>query len=56
MQVTEEDTIVKIVSRCFHFGHTENKAQVLRRRSVQTIVDAIVYNNLFVKERALALQ
>ena len=51
-----EDTIVKIVPCCFHFGPTENTAQVLKRRSVQTIVDDIVYNNLSAEEQALALQ
>ena len=50
------DTIVKIVPHCFHFGRTENKAQVVRRRSVQIIVDAIVNINLSKEEQALALQ
>ena len=51
------DTIVKIVPRCFDFGRTETTDQVLRRRSVQTIVvDAIVHNNLSTEEQAVALR
>ena len=50
------DTTVKIVPRCFHFGRSDSTSDRLKRKSVKTMVDVIVNNNLSNEERALALQ
>ena len=41
---------------CSHFGRSDSTSDRLKRKSVKTMVDVIVNNNLSNEERALALQ